>query len=87
MQQFFLALVLVGIAFAAIGIKMFVIKGGTFVKQCSTIDTGTNANIGCSCGEKDPEERCENYEEHHGKGADAARHIHTETMIIKSFSN
>ncbi len=85
MKVFFLAFILIGIAFAAIGIKMFLIKGGAFVKQCSTIDTGTNKNIGCTCGEKSPEDRCENYEDHHGKGADAARHIHTDTMIIKTY--
>ena len=85
MKVFFLAFILIGIAFAAIGIKMFLIKGGAFVKQCSTIDTGTNKNIGCTCGEKSPEDRCENYEDHHGKGADAARHIHSETMIIKTY--
>jgi len=85
MKVFILAFILIGIAFAAIGIKMFLIKGGAFVKQCSTIDTGTNKNIGCTCGEKSPEDRCENYEDHHGKGADAARHIHTDTMIIKTY--
>ena len=84
MQEFFIVLVLIGFAFAAIGIKMFVLKGGEFVKQCSTIDTGTNVNIGCTCGEKSPEDRCEDYEDHHGKGADGARHIHTDTLVIKS---
>lgn len=84
MQVFFLSLILIGFAFAAIAIKMFVIKGGTFVKQCSSVDTGTNTKIGCTCGEKDPEERCENYEKHHGKGTDAAPHIHTE-ILSKSF--
>ncbi len=85
MQLFILSLILIAIAFSAIGIKMFFVKGGTFVKQCSTIDTGTNTNIGCSCGENSPEDRCENFEEHHGKGANAARHIHTETMVVKSW--
>ena len=89
MQTFFailgLSLILVAFAFAAIGIKMFLIKGGQFTKQCSTVETG-NTKIGCTCGAKDPEERCENYEAHHGKGADGARrHIHTETMVIKSY--
>jgi len=85
MQVFFITLLLLGFAFAAIGIKMFILKDGVFTKQCSTVDSGPLKNIGCSCGEKSPEERCENYEEHHGKGADAARHIHTETMIVKNW--
>ena len=89
MQTFFvtmgLSLLMIAIAFSAIGIKMFLVKGGQFTKQCSTVDTG-NTKIGCTCGAKDPEERCENFEEHHGKGADGAkRHIHTETMVIKSY--
>ena len=82
MKVFLLAFILIGIAFAAIAIKMFFIKGATFVKQCSSVDTGRNATIGCTCGEKSPEERCENYEAHHGKGSDGARHIHTEPMKI-----
>jgi hypothetical protein len=85
MKVFVLALGLIGIAFAAIGIKMFFIKGGTFVKQCSSVDTGKHGKIGCTCGEKSPEERCENYEEHHGNGADAARHIHTERMVTSIY--
>jgi len=85
MQVFFITLLLLGFAFAAIGIKMFIIKDGVFTKQCSTVDSGPLKNIGCSCGEKSPEERCENYEGHHGKGADTARHIHTERMVVKNW--
>lgn len=79
------SLVLVAIAISAIAIKMFLIKGGQFTKQCSSVDTG-NTKIGCTCGEKEPEDRCENFEKHHGNGTDGAkRHIPTETMIIKSY--
>jgi len=85
MQVFFLTVALIGFAFAAIGIKMFLLKDGVFTKQCSTVDSGPLKNIGCTCGEKPPEERCENYEGHHGKGSDAARHIHTETMVVKNW--
>ncbi len=85
MQLFLISIALIGIAFAAIGIKMFLLPDGQFVKQCSTVDSGPLKNIGCSCGEQSPEDRCENYEDHHGKGADAARHIHTDTMVIKSY--
>lgn len=66
MKVFVLALVLLGIAIAAIAIKMFVIKGGQFTKQCSSVDTKTGERIGCTCSEKLPENRCENYEAHHG---------------------
>ena len=81
MKLFLLTLILISIAIAGIAIKMFFIKGGQFTKQCSSVDTGKNLRIGCTCGEKDPEDRCENYEKHHGNGADAARHIHTETLV------
>jgi hypothetical protein len=73
MKIFLLALALVGIAFALIGIKMFLIKGGTFSKSCSSVDEGSGEHIGCTCGEKSPEERCENYEEHHGAEATAKK--------------
>ncbi len=85
MQLFLLTIALLGVAFAALGIKMFLIPGGQFVKQCSSVDVGSNKHIGCSCGEKKPEDRCENYEEHHGTGGDTTRHIHTETMSIKTY--
>ena len=54
MQVFFITLLLLGFAFAAIGIKMFILKDGVFTKQCSTVDSGPLKNIGCSCGEKSP---------------------------------
>ncbi|HBG70134.1 MAG: hypothetical protein A2W93_10375 [Bacteroidetes bacterium GWF2_43_63] len=41
---------LVGLAVAGIAIKMFLIKGGEFKKQCSTKDPKTGESIGCSCG-------------------------------------
>lgn len=75
MKIFILALALIGIAFALIGIKMFLIKGGMFTKSCSSVDTGTGEHIGCTCGAKDPSERCENYEEHHGSAAETAKKI------------
>ncbi len=84
-KLFLLSLGIVGFSIAIIAIKMFFIKGGTFTKQCSSVDVGPLKNIGCSCGEKSPEERCENYEDHHGKGADHAPHIHTERMVIKTY--
>lgn len=84
MKLFLLALALVGAAFALIAIKMFLIKGGTFTKSCSTVDSGTGEHLGCTCGEKPPGERCENYEEHHGADATAKkiREIPTEVLIL-----
>ncbi len=82
MKLFFLAFILLAFAFAAIAIKMFLIKGGMFVKTCSTVDTGTNKRIGCTCGAKAPGERCENYEAHHGS-ADTARRIATLNLKVK----
>lgn len=42
------AVVLLGIAFAGIAIKMFFIKGSQFKKTCASSLPGQN--ISCSCG-------------------------------------
>jgi len=42
------AIVLLGIAFAGIAIKMFFIKGAQFKKTCASSLPGQN--ISCSCG-------------------------------------
>lgn len=57
-----ITLILVAIAFAAIGIKMFFVKGGKFEKQCSTVDPKTGKRLGCSCGAGDGGSKCENKE-------------------------
>jgi hypothetical protein len=44
------AIVLIGIAFAGIAVKMFFIKGGQFRKSCSSIDPQTGKAMDCSCG-------------------------------------
>ena len=54
-----IAVVLIGIAVAAIAIKMFVKKDGQFVKTCGSVDPKTGKKIGCSCGSED-ESKCEN---------------------------
>jgi hypothetical protein len=84
-KVFLIVIILLSLAFAGIAIKMFFIKGAFFTKQCSTIETDPGGRHNCSCGQKPAEERCENYEAHHGKGADAARHIHTERLVIKQW--
>jgi hypothetical protein len=40
---------LLGLAFAGIGIKMFVKKDGEFKKECSSVDPETGKKLGCSC--------------------------------------
>lgn len=82
MKLFLIVVVLLAFAVASIAIKMFLVKGGMFVKTCSSVDTGTGRRIGCTCGDKSPEERCENYEAHHGS-ADTARRIATLNLKIK----
>jgi len=57
-----ITLVLIAIAFAAIGIKMFFKKNGKFEKKCSTVNPKTGKQIGCSCGAGDGGSSCENKE-------------------------
>lgn len=45
-----ITIILVAIALAGIAIKMFVIKGAEFKKQCSSVDPTTGQRLGCSCG-------------------------------------
>jgi len=69
-----LSVVLMAAAFAMIAIKMFFIKGAIFTKTCSSdIETKEGTSLGCTC-EKNPGYVCENYEEHHGKGAQEHHH-------------
>ncbi len=65
LQIFLITVAMIGFAFAIIGIKMFIQKGGMFTKTCSTVDTGTGEKIGCVCGD-DEQSKCVNYELHHG---------------------
>ena len=65
-QVFLVTIALVGFAFAIIGIKMFLQKGGMFTKSCSSVDTSTGQKIGCTCGAEGDETKCVNYEKHHG---------------------
>lgn len=47
------AIVLVGIAFAAIAIKMFLVKGGEFKKTCGSVDPKTGKPTSCTCHSDD----------------------------------
>lgn len=50
MQVFILAIILIAIAIGGIAIKMFLLPGGSFKKECgSTIDPKTGKKIPCSC--------------------------------------
>lgn len=53
------AIVLLGVAFAGIAIKMFFFKDAEFRKSCSSIDPQTGQRMGCSCA-GDENSSCEN---------------------------
>ena len=55
-----LSVIVIGVAIAAIAIKMFVKKDGEFKKTCSTVDPKTGEPLGCTCGKGDGGEACEN---------------------------
>jgi len=55
-----LSVVLIGLAIAAIAIKLFVKKDGEFKKSCSTVDPATGERLGCTCGHGDGGSSCEN---------------------------
>lgn len=44
------AILLVGISFAGIAIKMFFIEGASFKKSCSSVNPQTGESTDCSCG-------------------------------------
>lgn len=58
-----LTILIVGLAVAAIAIKMFVKKEGEFKKSCSSVDPSTGKRLGCTCGNADGGETCENKNE------------------------
>ena len=45
-----ISIVIIGIGFAGIAVKMFFKKDYTFKKQCSTVDPRTGKRMGCACG-------------------------------------
>ncbi|MCD4745472.1 MAG: hypothetical protein K8R58_04165 [Bacteroidales bacterium] len=52
--------ILIGFAVLAIAIKMFVLKGGEFKKQCGSVDPKTGKRISCTCGEHGNSAECHN---------------------------
>jgi hypothetical protein len=55
-----ISIVLIGLAFAGIAVKIIFKKNGEFKKSCSSIDPVTGQPYGCSCGNEDGGEACEN---------------------------
>ena len=55
-----LAILLIGLAFAGIAVKMFLKKGGQFEKQCSSVDNKTGDRMACSCGHGEGGPDCRN---------------------------
>ena len=55
-----ISIVFVGLAFAGFAIKILLTKNGEFKKSCSSVDPTTGERYGCSCGEGDGGEACEN---------------------------
>ena len=50
LKIFLFSIVIMGIGFAGIAIKMFFKKDYTFKKQCSSVDPKTGKRLGCACG-------------------------------------
>ncbi len=65
---FLIVLSILGLAFAFIGIKMFLKKDGKFEKHCASIEFENGEKVGCVCN-SDRHEDCPHYEEHHGVNA------------------
>lgn len=55
-----LTVIIVGLAIAAIAIRMFVKRDGEFKKSCSGVDPATGRRTGCTCGHGDGGEGCDN---------------------------
>lgn len=64
-----ITIILVGLAMAAIAIKMFVKKDGEFKKTCGSTDPATGQKIGCACGGGE-DSSCENKGHHHHESPD-----------------
>jgi hypothetical protein len=55
-----ISIIFVGLAFAGFAIKILLTKNGEFKKSCSSVDPMTGERYGCSCGNADGGEACEN---------------------------
>ena len=52
------ALVLTGMSFAGISIKLLVKKRGEFKRPCASADPYTGRRSGCACAHRTPSPRC-----------------------------
>jgi hypothetical protein len=55
-------IILVGLAFAGIAVKIIFTKKGEFKKSCASVDPVSGERYGCSCGSEDGVEACRNKE-------------------------
>ncbi|HSW67526.1 MAG TPA: hypothetical protein VLH16_03005 [Bacteroidales bacterium] len=53
------AMILLGIAWAAIAIKMFLKRNGEFRKSCESQNNSAGKTVSCACG-KSSEDNCHN---------------------------
>jgi hypothetical protein len=55
-----ISILFIGLAFAGFAIKILLKKNGEFKKSCSSVDPHSGERYGCSCGNSDGGESCEN---------------------------
>ncbi len=60
LKLFLVVFIVIAISFGLIAIKMFLKKGGSFEKKCSSVNPKTGEKFGCTCGNNDNSEECEN---------------------------
>ena len=65
LQVILISIVLIGLAFAGIAIKMLLQKGGQFKKSCSSFERASGEKVGCVCVGEDEPQSCVNFEKHH----------------------
>jgi len=54
------AVILVAIAFAGFAVKMFFSPSAEFKKSCASVDPNTGERLGCTCGNGNGGELCDN---------------------------
>lgn len=61
------AIIILGLAFLGMAIRILLVKGGKFSKSCSSAEASGDKNIRCACDtpEEEDHENCKYYKEHH----------------------
>lgn len=61
------AILILGLAFIGLAVRVIFIKGGKFSKKCSTSEIEGDGTKSCVCGGADEENHssCQYYKEHH----------------------